>query len=93
MQKVGKEIHATQTGSALINALPSETTHPDMTAIWEANLTKIAHQQLRYEAFMKPLTESITQLINSSQQLDTSKFAGLKSVKPVAKKRFYKKKS
>jgi DNA topoisomerase-3 len=56
-------------------------------------LTKIAHQQLRYEAFMKPLTESITQLINSSQQLDTSKFAGLKSVKPVAKKRFYKKKS
>jgi len=43
-----------QTGNALINALPSETTHPDMTAIWEANLNKIAPRQLRYDAFMQP---------------------------------------
>jgi DNA topoisomerase III len=86
MQKMGKDIHATETGKALIKALPSETTHPDMTAIWEANLDKIAHKQMRYEAFMLPLTESITQLINGSQKLDTSQFAGLKSSKPAGKK-------
>jgi len=86
MLKAGKEIHATDTGKALINALPSQTTHPDMTAIWEANLDKISQRQMRYEAFMLPLTESITQLITSSQQLDTSQFAGLKSSKPAGKK-------
>jgi DNA topoisomerase-3 len=93
MQKVGKEVHATQTGKALINALPSETTHPDMTAIWEANLNKIAHRQLRYDAFMQPLTDSIRHLISNSQQLDTTQFAGLKSTNPARKKRFFKKKS
>jgi DNA topoisomerase-3 len=91
MQKVGKEIHATDTGKALINALPSETTHPDMTAIWESNLDKISHKQMRYEAFMAPLTESITQLITSSQQLDTSQFAGLASSTPTRKKAWGKK--
>lgn len=93
MQKMGKEVHASETGKALIKALPSETTHPDMTAIWEANLDKIAHRKLRYDAFMQPLTDSITRLISRSQELDTSQFAGLKSVKPARKKRFFKKKS
>lgn len=92
MQKVGKEIHATDIGKALFNTLPNQTTHPDMTAIWEANLDKIAHKQMRYEAFMVPLTESITQLINSSQKLDTSHFAGLKSSKPARKKAWGKRK-
>lgn len=93
MQKAGKEVHATLTGKALISALPSETTHPDMTAIWEADLNKIAHRQLRYEAFMQPLIDSIRHLINNSQRLDTSQFAGLKSTKQARKKRFFKKKS
>lgn len=97
MLKSGKEIHATDTGKALINALPEQTTQPDMTAIWEANLDKIAQKTMRYEAFMQPLTESITQLINGSQQLDTSQFAGLASGKPARKKawgkRAFKKKA
>ena len=93
MQKVGKEVHATETGKALINALPSETTYPDMTATWEADLDKIAQRQLRYDGFMQPLTESIARLIDNSQQLDTSQFAGLKSSKPPRKKRYFKKKS
>ncbi|AEP29425.1 DNA topoisomerase III [Brumicola nitratireducens] len=93
MQKVGKEVHATETGKALINALPSETTYPDMTATWEADLDKIAQRQLRYDGFMQPLTESIARLIDNSQQLDSRQFAGLKSSKPTRKKRYFKKKS
>jgi DNA topoisomerase-3 len=93
LQKIGKEVHATETGKALIKALPSETTFPDMTATWEADLDKIAQRQLRYDAFMRPLTESITQLIHNSQGIDTSQFAGLKSVKPKRKKRYFKKKA
>ena len=93
MQKVGKEVHATETGKALINALPSETTYPDMTATWEADLDKIAQRQLRYDSFIQPLTESIARLIDSSQQLDTSQFADLKTANPTRKKRYFKKKS
>ncbi|MFT5540936.1 MAG: DNA topoisomerase-3 [Glaciecola sp.] len=92
MQKIGKEVHATETGTALINALPNEATYPDMTATWEANLNKIAQRELRYDGFMLPLTQSITQLISNSQQIDTSQFTGLKSTKPRGKKRFFKKK-
>ena len=93
MQKVGKEIHATPTGKALINALPSEATQPDMTAIWESNLDKIAQRQMRYQDFMQPLTLSLTQLIGASQQIDTSQFAGLASTKPAYKKKWRKKKA
>lgn len=93
MQKVGKEVHASETGKALINALPSETTYPDMTATWEADLDKIAQRQLRYDGFMQPLTESIARLIDNSQQLDTSQFAGLKSSNPARKKPYYKKRA
>ena len=93
MQKKGKEIHATATGKALIKALPNETTHPDMTAIWEAKLNKIAHQELRYEAFMLPLTQTIRELITNSQQLDTKQFEGLSTVKSASKKRFIKRKN
>jgi DNA topoisomerase-3 len=64
-----------------------------MTATWEADLDKIAQRQLRYDGFMQPLTESIARLIDNSQQLDTSQFAGLKSSKPPRKKRYFKKKS
>ncbi|MFQ3237219.1 MAG: DNA topoisomerase-3 [Paraglaciecola sp.] len=91
MQKTGKDIHATATGKALINTLPGETTRPDMTAIWEANLNKIAHRQLGYQDFMLPLTQSIGRLINGSQQLDTSQFAGLPCTKPKRKKAWRKK--
>lgn len=90
MQKTGKEIHATATGKALINALPSEATQPDMTAIWELNLNKIAQRQMRYQDFMQPLTQSISQLINTSQQVDTSQFTGLASAKPSYKKKWRK---
>ncbi|MFQ3236690.1 MAG: DNA topoisomerase-3, partial [Paraglaciecola sp.] len=91
MQKMGKDVHATATGKALINTLPRETTQPDMTAIWEANLDKIAQRQLGYQDFMLPLTESIGLLINASGQLDTSQFAGLSSTKPKRKKTWRKK--
>ena len=93
MQKLGKEIRATDTGKALISALPPQTTQPDMTALWEANLDKIAHKSMRYDAFMQPLTESIGQLISLSQGLDTSQFAGLKSSQPAGKKTWGKRRS
>ena len=92
MQKSGKEIHATPTGKALVNALPSESTLPDMTAIWEANLDKISQRQMRYQDFMQPLTHTIGELINASQRIGTSQFAGLASTKPAYKKKWRKKK-
>ena len=93
LQKAGKEVRATETGKTLINALPSDTTYPDMTAIWESNLNKIAHRQLAYEGFMQPLQASITRLIETSQTLKPEHFSGLKSTKPTNKKRFLKRRA
>ena len=85
----GKDIKATATGFALIDALPTEATTPDMTALWEANLNKISEKQLSYQQFMTPLLSNLEQLISEAKELDPTRFAGLKS---SAKPKFRRKK-
>lgn len=62
----GREIRATATGHALIKALPTTATLPDMTAQWEASLNAIKQQTQGYEAFMQPLTSQLQQLIQQA---------------------------
>jgi len=63
LQRDGKHIKATIAGKALIAALPTEASLPDMTARWEAALNDICQRQLSYQAFMQPLTENLQRLI------------------------------
>ena len=42
----GRNIHSTETGRILIQALPDIATQPDMTAHWEAQLTDISQNKL-----------------------------------------------
>lgn len=56
-------IRATNTGKALIAALPDSATLPDMTAQWEACLNAICQREQSYQAFMQPLTDNLKLLI------------------------------
>lgn len=93
LQRQGKQIHATDVGIGLINALPIQCTTPDMTARWEATLNRIAEQQANYQNFMQPLESALKELISiATNQLPIS-LQGIKArVKPAYKKRRVRKK-
>lgn len=73
IQRQGKLILATETGTALINALPLKATLPDMTALWEASLNNISQKQSSYQAFMQPLCDELQQLIADANTIKTMK--------------------
>jgi DNA topoisomerase-3 len=62
----GKTIVATDTGKALIAALPERLTLPDLTAQWEAALAEMSQRQLSYPQFMLPLQQQLQQLVQEA---------------------------
>lgn len=88
----GKSIKATPTGRALILALPPSATTPDMTALWEQHLGKIAERHASYQQFMGPLTEQLHGLIEGARQDSGASFSALpKAPEGAAKRRFTRK--
>ena len=81
----GKTIRATEVGQSLIQCLPDSATTPDMTALWESQLSAISQQQQNYGSFMEPLTEQLTTLIQQSLSVEIP--ASLKNAKPVRQPR------
>ncbi|HBO38033.1 MAG TPA: DNA topoisomerase III, partial [Pasteurellaceae bacterium] len=57
LYKKGKNIHSTEAGRILIQALPDMATQPDMTAHWESQLDGISRKQTSYQQFMSTLTQ------------------------------------
>ncbi|MGL4711399.1 MAG: DNA topoisomerase, partial [Shewanella sp.] len=73
LQRLGKSIVSTDVGKGLINSLPASATTPDMTALWEASLNGICHKETTYQAFMQPLLDTLSTLIqNAGAQLPTA---------------------
>ncbi|MCS4309313.1 DNA topoisomerase-3 [Rheinheimera pacifica] len=66
LQRQGKQIRATDTGKALIQALPLQAGLPDMTARWEAELSRICLRETSYQAFMQPLQTELGLLISQA---------------------------
>ncbi|MGP9802746.1 DNA topoisomerase III [Rheinheimera sp. NSM] len=66
LQRRGKLINATDTGKALIAALPEQASLPDMTARWEAALNAICQREQSYRAFMQPLITELSQLVQQA---------------------------
>ena len=76
----GKSIRASETGRALIQALPPVATLPDMTARWEHALAAIEQRTLAYQAFIAPLQQELSQLVlaaQASQEAVRSLFAAI----------------
>ena len=67
LRRQGKQIQATETGKALIKALPESATLPDMTAHWESQLASIHEKRLNYQGFISPLTDQLNQLIDTAR--------------------------
>ncbi|MNF74046.1 DNA topoisomerase 3 [compost metagenome] len=89
----GKSIKATPTGRALILALPATATTPDMTALWEQHLGRIAERQTGYQQFMGPLTDQLNALIDGARQDSGASFSALPREAPGASKRRFSRKS
>ena len=63
LYKKGKNIHSSEAGRILIQALPDMATQPDMTAHWESQLTGISQKQTSYQQFMETLTQMLPDLV------------------------------
>jgi len=68
LQRIGKNITATDIGVSLVNALPKMATTPDMTAQWEATLTDISERRSNYQNFITPLTATLTEMVYQAEQ-------------------------
>lgn len=90
LQRNGKKIVATEIGVALVNALPTMATLPDMTAQWEAVLTAISEKKASYLNFMQPLVNTVKEMVTGASQ---QSFTGLPKVafKPKRTKRKFTK--
>ena len=87
LYKKGKNIHSSEAGRILIQALPDIATQPDMTAHWESQLTGISQKQTSYQQFMETLTQMLPDLVRYVNALRR-----LSSVeKPITKKTARKK--
>lgn len=87
MKRQGKSILATEAGSGLIQSLPEVATTPDMTALWESSLDAICHRELKYQAFMQPLTAKLGELIEQAKAQLPTALSGVKSTGFKGRKR------
>ncbi|AIY66013.1 DNA topoisomerase III [Pseudoalteromonas piratica] len=93
LQRQGKHILATETGKALINVLPDKLTKPDMTALWESQLTQIAEKHGSYTSFMSPLLNELKGHIELACKTPVTGFNHLPQPKQKPFKRRYKRKA
>ena len=80
LERKGRNIHASATGRALINALPEKMTTPDMTAQWEASLTDIVARKGSYSSFMGRLDHELRVLLEQTTKEGLHTVAGLSTV-------------
>ena len=89
LYKKGKNIHSSEAGRILIQALPDIATQPDMTAHWESQLTGISQKQTSYQQFMEPLTQMLPDLV---RYVNFNALRRLSSVKKTITKKTARKK-
>lgn len=65
LTKKGRQIHSTEAGKILIQALPEEAILPDMTAYWEMQLNEISKKKAGYQTFMQDLSNKLPHLLIS----------------------------
>lgn len=88
LRREGKAIRATDSGKALIDALPESVTCADMTAHWESQLESMSHRKISYKAFISPMVTQLDGLIEQARVAEVPQLAGL--TQPKSKKRFSK---
>jgi len=85
LQRHAKQIRASQSGRALINALPDSISLPDRTAHWESLLGRISQREANYNDLMKPLCQELDSLVSQCRQSKLTDLKGLGNAKPKPK--------
>jgi len=91
LQRIGKNITATDIGKSLINALPKMATTPDMTAQWEATLNDISERKSNYQNFILPLTTTLTDMVAQAEQQSFDQLPKIPFKRKTKRKKTYKK--
>ncbi|MEP6653472.1 MAG: DNA topoisomerase III [Myxococcales bacterium] len=63
IEKRGRSVVSTPIGRALIQTLPHIATWPDMTALWEAGIRRIADGHMHLDTFLSTVSEQLRDLI------------------------------
>ena len=74
----GRQIAATEIGRALIQILPDVATRPDMTALWEAAMRRIAEGKMPLVGFLDGVVAQLRQLVASGRSLGGLKVPGVR---------------
>ena len=69
IEKRGRQVTSTPLGRALIRTLPDVTTRPDMTALWEAAMRRIAEGQMPLRGFLGAVSKQVAGLVESARSL------------------------
>jgi DNA topoisomerase-3 len=67
--RVKKSIVSTDTGRALIRALPEVATTPDMTAVWEAAMRSITEGNQSLDSFLARVSAQLAELVTQGKAL------------------------
>lgn len=77
LRRQGKTIFSTPTGQALVEALPKVATHPDLTALWESQLSAIHDGRGSYQELMVPLQSQLESMVGQSREVIPQGLKGL----------------
>jgi DNA topoisomerase-3 len=69
LERKGRQVVSTAVGRALVHALPSVATKPDMTALWEAAMRRIADGQLSLDSFLATVLRQIDELVGAGRRV------------------------
>lgn len=86
----GKNIHSTEAGRILIQALPDSATQPDMTAHWEMQLNQISKKETSYQQFMFDLNQQLPHLLQSPNRQVLQNLAKITPLASGNKPRYFK---
>lgn len=79
IERSGRQIVSTPLGRTLIAILPEIATRPDMTALWEAAMRRIADAQLSLDGFLETVTKQLRALVEGGRSAGNLKIPGARA--------------
>ena len=85
VERVGKQLRATERGTELVKVVPDEVKSAKLTAEWETKLQQIEHGALSADAFMQEINGFIRDMCGNYGSADQSVSFADSSHKPIGK--------
>ena len=85
VERVGKQLRATDKGKELVTVVPDEVKSAKLTAEWESKLQQIEHGSLPEAVFMSGITQFITEMCSKYGSVDKSVSLSDSGNEPIGK--------